>query len=255
MEPVLSPPDSAGLAVTVLGGSGSYPGPGQACSGYLLQCDGTNVWLDAGPGTLANLQLFIGLDDLDAVVLTHEHPDHWTDIEGLYVACRYVVGRGGVPVYGPAGIEGQLRSAATSRPTFEWLTITDGSRIKLGPMHMTFSRTDHPPETLAVRVDACGASLGYSADSGAGWSLEALGPGLDLAICEATFLQDKEGSYQHMSARQAGATARAAEVKRLLLSHLWPTVDPAASALEAAASFGAPVEVARMNITYRVDGL
>lgn len=256
MEPDLTGPHDAtsppGFTITVLGCSGSYPGPGQACSGYLVRCDGTSVWLDAGPGTLANLQRVIGLHQVDAIVLSHEHPDHWTDIEGFYVACRYVIGRSGVPVYAPQGIRALLRCGPSTEPTLVWHDIAQGSQVALGSMRLSFSLTDHPPETLAVRVDAAGASLGYSADSGAGWSLEALGPGLDLAVCEATFLQDREGSYQHMSARQAGATARAAAVRRLLLSHIWPTIDPAASAREATQAFGRPVEVAQMNATYRV---
>lgn len=246
------PTAGEGLTVTVLGTSGSYPGPGQACSGYLLQCRGTSVWLDAGPGSLANLQRRIGLGDVDAVVLSHEHPDHWSDIEGFFIACRYVVERSGIPVYAPSGLEDLLRTGPTSRPTLVWHTIADGVTLTLGPMLLSFSRTDHPPETLAVRVDAAGTSFGYSADSGPGWSLEALGPGLDLAICEATFLQDREGSSPHMSARQAGLTARAAGVRRLLLSHIWPTVDPAAIVAEGTVAFGRPVEAALMNVTYQV---
>lgn len=240
------------LTLTVLGASGSYPGPGQACSGYLVRSGGIAIWLDAGTGTLANLQRHVGLGDVDAVVLSHQHPDHWSDLEGYYIACRSVLGRRGVPVYAPAGLESLMRTGTTTRPTFEWHRIAEGTAVSVGPMRLSFSRTDHPPETLAVRIDADGASLGYSADSGPGWSLEALGPGLDLVVCEATFLQDREGSYPHMSARQAGATGRAAGVRRLLLSHLWPTIDPAASAAEAATSFGRPVEMAQMNATYRI---
>ena len=81
------------LTLTVLGCSGSYPGPGQACSGYLVRSGGTTVWLDAGTGTLANLQLHVGLDQVDAIVLSHQHPDHWSDIDNFYVACKYVVQR------------------------------------------------------------------------------------------------------------------------------------------------------------------
>jgi len=201
---------------------------------------------------MANLQRHVDLADIDAVVLTHSHPDHWSDIEGFYVACRYVTERSGVPVYAPAGLRDLLRTGPTSEPTLHWQDIADGSRLTLGPMQLTFSRTDHPPETLAVRVDADGRSLGYSADSGPGWSLEALGPGLHLGLCEATYLRDREGSSPHMSARQAGATARAAGVERLLLTHLWPTVHVGAARAEAAHAFGRPVDVARQNGSYQV---
>ena len=245
-------PDLNGLRVTVLGCSGSYPGSAQACSGYLVRSGGVMVWLDAGPGTLANLQTHIGLRDVDAIVLSHHHPDHWSDIEGFFVACRYVIGRSGIPVYAPRGIEDLLRVGTWTNPTFEWQRISDGTAVTIGPMTLTFSRTDHPGETMAVRVDAGGRSLGYSADTGPGWSLEALGPGLHLALCESTFLRDREGSYQHLSAGQAGATGKAARVERLLLTHLWPTIDRKQALAEASATFGAEVELAVMNETYLV---
>ncbi|HMC51941.1 MAG TPA: MBL fold metallo-hydrolase, partial [Acidimicrobiales bacterium] len=81
------------LTLTVLGCDGSYPGPGGACSGYLVRGGGVRLWLDAGSGTMANLQRHVGLDEIDAVVLSHEHPDHWTDLEAYYVACAYGIER------------------------------------------------------------------------------------------------------------------------------------------------------------------
>ena len=97
-----------------------------------------------------------------------------------------------------------------------------------------------------------GRALGYSADSGPGWSLQALGPGLDLALCEATFQQEQEGMAQHMSARQAGTSGRAAAVGRLLLTHLWPSIDSDRSRAEGSDAFGAPVVLAETNASYPV---
>jgi ribonuclease BN (tRNA processing enzyme) len=134
----------------------------------------------------------------------------------------------------------------------DWHDITDQTSLAIGPLRFTFARTDHPPETLAVRVDSVYGAFGYSADTGPGWSMEALGPDIDLAICEASYLHEREGSAPHLSARQAGESARKAGVKRLLLSHIWPIVDPAASATEASEAFGAPVECAVINATYPV---
>src|SRR5690606_18052010 len=104
-----------GLRVTVLGASGSYPGPGRACSGFLVEGGGTRVVLDLGSGALANLLAVLAarrsppeeevradaslLDDVDAVVISHQHPDHWTDLTGLRVALRYGSGRSGLPVH------------------------------------------------------------------------------------------------------------------------------------------------------------
>jgi ribonuclease BN (tRNA processing enzyme) len=133
-----------------------------------------------------------------------------------------------------------------------WHDVADGDVVPVGRMTFTFSRTDHGPETLAMRVDAGGRSLGYSADTGPAWSLEALGAGLDLALCEATMAPDQEGTLQHLSARQAGTYARAAGAGRLVLTHLWPTLDPEQSRAEGSEAFGAPVEVASVGAGYEV---
>ena len=123
-------PDDGAFSLTVLGMDGSYPGPGGACSGYLLRCEGFNTWLDAGTGSLANLQLHIGLEDLDAVVVSHGHPDHWGDLEGLYVAMRYFLGRREVPVYAPQGVR-ELMSGEKPDGTFDWRVVTDGDKAQL----------------------------------------------------------------------------------------------------------------------------
>ena len=231
------------LSITILGCDGSYPGPGGAGSGYLVRCGGTNIWLDAGPGTLANLQRHIAIEDIDAVVVTHEHVDHWSDLEHLAVACHYIVERPPVPLYCEFNLKLMLR-VGPAAAALAWSRIGPESRLDIGATTFTFSRTDHSVATLAVRVEGGGRSLGYSADSGPGWGLGQLGPGLDLAVCEATFLSDREGSLPHMSARQAGTNAREAGARRLLLTHLWARVDHQAARAEAAAAFGAPVELA-----------
>ena len=103
-----------------------------------------------------------------------------------------------------------------------------------------------------MRIDGAGRSLGYSADSGPGWGLSELGEGLDLALCEATYLSDREGSLPHMSARQAGHSARTAGAARLVVTHLWPRTDRRAAEAEAAAAFGGPVTVAAVGDRYQV---
>ena len=238
------------LTITVLGCSGSYPAPGGACSGYLVRGGGTVVWLDAGSGTLANLQTHVALDDVDAIVLTHEHPDHWRDIEGLYVAYKYGESRReDIPVYSPAGLREQ--TYFDTEPVFAWHTVADGDRVEIGPLAFRFSRTDHGPETLATRIDADGRSIAYTADTGPAWSLSALGTNITLALCETTIGVEDEGTVQHLSGRQAGAMAASAGVERLVLTHLWPTLDPGAVEAAARAEFTGPLHLAVIGEEYR----
>lgn len=236
-----------GLTITVLGCSGSYPGRGGACSGYLVDDGSTRLWVDAGSGSLANLQRHVELDRVDALVLSHEHPDHWTDLEGWHNVLRFVLIKQGFPVYAPSGLRAHVYQDMS--PWVVWNDVAEGDKVTIGAFDLTFSRTDHGPETLAVRVDApgLGRSFGYSADTGPGWSLEALGPGLDLALCEATVPQSLEGAMQHLSARQAGTSARAAGAAALALTHLWPGLDVERSRGEGSEAFGAAVEMAEVG--------
>ena len=236
-----------GLSVTVLGCSGSYPGRGSACSGYLVTDGTTRIWLDAGSGTLANLQHHLALDQLDAVVISHGHPDHWSDLEGWNIVLQHFLDRPGFPVYAPAELKEQTYDGM---PNVAWMDMGDGDRVSIGTLEATFSRTDHGPETLAVRIDGGDRSLGYSADTGPAWSVEALGAGLDLVLCEASVPVDQEGKMQHLSARQAGQQAKEAGAGRLVLTHLWPTLDTGRAREEGAAAFGSAVEVAAVGARY-----
>lgn len=246
------------LTLTVLGSSGSYPGPGRACSGYLVQGGGKNVWLDAGSGTMANLQKHIGLSDIDAVVISHEHPDHWSDINGLQVACSYGTGPDRIAIYAPATL--CEFAYQFKKQSLEWNVITDRSEVSIGGQAWSFSRVDHPPETLAARVDADGAAFGYTADTGPEWSAAELGPGLDLLLSEATFQDEDaaevaaEGTHVgHLSARQAGEMARQAGVPRLVITHIWPSHDVQVSRRQAEEGFGGAVEVANEGDRFVVE--
>ena len=247
-----------GLTLTVLGCSGSYPGRGAACSGYLVRDGSTTVWLDAGSGTMANLQLHVGLDEVDAVVISHEHPDHCLELPVVRNALVYGLDLRDVPLYATRGVYTLLEKLIGSRgltPAFVPKMIGDGSVARIGGIRMQFSRTDHPVETLAVRFDdeAGGSgSSGYSSDTGPGRSLSKLGPGLDIAVVEATFLHRDVGAADsvHRTARQTGEDAKAAGVRRLVVTHVPPTGDGDAIRAEAEAAFGGPTVLAAPHERY-----
>lgn len=253
-------------ALTVLGCDGSYPGPGGAASGYLVERGPTTVWLDAGPGTFARLQLVKDPVSVDALVLSHEHPDHWADVDSFAVWLRQSGRTQPVPVFAPAGL--RRRAYFAGDRLLEWHDVAAGDRVDVGELSCTFDRTDHGPPTLAVRLDPRGAAstagdaspvgpagpgaapastvgaLVYSADTGAGWSVASFGTGIAMFLCEATYTRGQEGRFRHLSGRQAGEMAADAGVGRLVVTHRWPSVPSGALAAEADDAFGRPVHQA-----------
>jgi ribonuclease BN (tRNA processing enzyme) len=242
------------IEITVLGCSGSYGAPaGGACSGYLVRAGGATLWLDCGNGTLAALQRHADVADVDAVVITHMHPDHCVDLYGLHVLNRYGLERFGLPVYAPEGVEAAMTGLVGDwGGAFDWRAVGEGGTAQVGPIDLCFSRTDHPPPTLAVEVAHDGHRLVYTSDTGPLWSVEAFAPRADLVLSEATYQHDDIKSPLHVSARQAGENARAAGARRLMLTHLWPTVDPTVSVAEGSDAFGAPVMLAAPNLTLTI---
>jgi ribonuclease BN (tRNA processing enzyme) len=241
-----------GVTVTVLGCDASYPSAGGACSGYLVQSGSTSVWMDAGSGTMANLLKQVDIDRLDGIVISHAHPDHWTDLLVYHHLVRYYRVRERVPVCAPRRVV-ELHEAVNGDPLpLAWEVIDETSSVRIGGLSFSFSRTDHPVETLAIRAEGLGAAIGYSADTGPAWSLSSLGDGLGLALVEATLDPEHEGVVQHLSGRQAGATAEAAGARALVLTHIDPDVPKEAQRAEAQTTFRGPVSLATVGARYEV---
>jgi ribonuclease BN (tRNA processing enzyme) len=240
--------------LTVLGCSGSYGAPAAgACSGYLVRDGATTIWMDCGNGSFVNLQRHVDPADLTAVIITHEHPDHCVDIYGLHVLLRYGLERTGVPLYAPAGAEERLGTLVQWGETFDWHPIHDGAAASIDGLALKFSRTDHPPPTFAVELtDAASRRLVYTSDTGPEWSVDAFAPGANLVLSEASYVHADRRSPIHLSGQQAGTAARDARAERLVLTHLWPQVDPAMVIEEGSDAFGAPVALAAVDFTVTI---
>jgi ribonuclease BN (tRNA processing enzyme) len=220
---------------------------------------GTSILLDAGPGTFAELQRHIDPGSLDGVVLTHAHPDHWTDLESLATWAGYGPGRGRfrdrtsesaqvLPIYAPPGL--RERSSYAAAIWLDWREVVAPRRLNLGSLEVQFGATDHGTPTLAVLLVDGDATLAYSADSGPGWTVADFGRPVEVFLCEATYTREEEGSLLHLSGRQAGAMASAAGVGRLILTHRWPTVSADDVRREAELAFGRPVEQASTGAVF-----
>jgi ribonuclease BN (tRNA processing enzyme) len=243
------------LELTVLGCSGSFNGAkGGACSGYLLRAGATNIWLDCGNGTFGHLQQHIEAEDLTAVVVTHEHPDHCVDIYGLHVLMRYGLEREGLPVIAPAGLSEHLGTLVGGDwgNAFAWQPIDETETVTVGDVALRFSRTDHPPPTYAVEATAAGKRLVYSSDTGPDWGVDAFAPGADLVLSEATYLHGEKPAEIHLSAREAGMAARNAGARRLMLTHLWPRLDPHRVVEEGSDAYGESVVLAAPHLVTRI---
>jgi ribonuclease BN (tRNA processing enzyme) len=242
------------MELTVLGCSGSYGAPaGGACSGYLVRAGDATIWMDCGNGTFANLQQHVDPAELDAVVITHGHADHCVDLYGLHVMYRYGLEVCDFPIYAPEGLEKVLEHLVGSfGDTFDWRIVADGDKTEVADAQLRFSRTDHPPPTLAVEIAHDAKRLVYTADTGPEWSVDAFGAGADLVLSEATYMHDDIRVPIHLSARQAGELARDAHARRLMITHLWPTIDPLASVEEASEAFGREVTLAAPHLSTHV---
>ncbi len=234
------------LSVTVLGCSGSYAAAGTACSGYLIRSATTSIWVDCGPGTVANIQEHIDLADIDALMISHHHPDHCAELPVIYNAFKWFIGRTSVPTYAPIGVLGVTE--AMSGPTgdvFAWTVIDETSRVSIGDIEVRFARTDHPVETLAMRFDCDGESIVYTADTANGWDPAELALGADVLVGEATVLDaDLAPETPHMSAAQIAAAAERSGVATLLMTHLAPGSEAPAFVAEAEANTTIPVVLA-----------
>ncbi|HSS48330.1 MAG TPA: MBL fold metallo-hydrolase, partial [Thermoanaerobaculia bacterium] len=197
---------------------------------------------------------------LDALVLSHLHPDHCADLYPLQVALRYRVdGALRLPLYGPPGtleaLGGLLGAdgAAGLGDTFPFRAVDAGDTVDVAGCRLRFLRTDHPGHTLAIRVEAGAGTLTYSADTGPNADLAGFAQGSDLLVCEATYQEGKVGGAAHLTARQAGETARRAGVRELAITHIWPTFDPQVTLAEArSAAAGIPVRWARPGEVFSI---
>lgn len=254
------------MLVTAVGVSGSYPGPDSPASCYLVQAEHEGrTWslaLDLGNGSVGALQRYAEPVFLDAVLLSHLHPDHCLDICPLYVMLAHHPRHrreGRMPVHAPAGAAGRLARAyevdapADLTDRYEFCDLADGQVFEVGPFRVTPVPVFHPVTTFGFRVEADGGVVAYTGDTGATPRLTDLMRGADLVLADSAFVDGRDHAVGvHMSGRQVAEAAEAAGgVKRLVLTHI-PSWNDAEQVRAQAAAIRPDAEVATPGAVYEV---
>ena len=222
------------------------PRPGGASSAYLIRSESTALLLDIGSGAVAKLQLAMEYCELDGIVVSHMHADHFFDLVPLRYGLKYGERRRErrLPVWLPPGgrraLDALRKAVSKDAPddffdtTFEISEYEPAETLQVKELSLRFCRTLHYVEAYAVRVESGKRSITYSADTAPCESVVEHARGSSVFLCEAALgLGTEEGERGHSSAREAGEMARDARVGQLILTH-YPAHD-SASALVAAA--------------------
>jgi ribonuclease BN (tRNA processing enzyme) len=230
------------MKLTVLGCNGPYPEPGGACSGYLLQDENTNILLDCGSGVLAQLEKILPPERLTAVILSHLHYDHMSDMLPMIYRCP------GLKVYLP-GEPSQVRQLLEG--AFDLQDISRGGRI--GTLCMQSCPGRHPVPSYAVRIEnAAGKGFVYTGDTNTCAALADFAKDCDFLLADGCFsVSQWQENKPHLSACLAGELAAQARAKALMVTHFTPGYDANLLLQEAKKAYPAAC-FAKMGLTVEV---
>ncbi len=242
----------------VLGATGSQPGRGRACSGYLVTSGDTTILVDCGFGVATALTGLMDPADLDAIIVTHRHLDHAIDLLGIWAVMRRDDVQ--VPVHAAEEVEETVMAMVTPhrRDTFRKrlpiTTLRSGDELRFGPLKVAAHHSDHGVPTVSLRItDDAGGVLAYSSDSAGGGDLLACARDADVFVAEASWQDGEEQAGDgHMTAHRAGEVATEAGVGRLVLTHLRPHLDPSTSIVQATQSWSGPLVVAHQGMRLEI---
>jgi ribonuclease BN (tRNA processing enzyme) len=254
------------MRLTVLGKSPAWQDAGGACSGYLVEDGDTRLLMDAGNGVFGKLRARVDYLEVDAVVVSHLHADHFLDLVPFAYALTYgprqPAERVRPVLHAPPGardvfsrIVGCWGDGSLIEKAFDLREYDPGEPVDVGSLRLTFQPVPHYTETFAICLESSrgGGRIVYGADSRPAEELIGFAQGASLVLMEAT-LRDPEphGPRGHLTAAEAGEHARAAGAGRLVLVHISDELDAERSRSQAADSFQGPVEVAAEGTVYEV---
>jgi ribonuclease BN (tRNA processing enzyme) len=264
------------MRLTVLGKSPAWQDADGACSGYLLQDGDTTVLVDCGNGVFGKLRHYVDYVDVDAVVVSHMHADHFIDLVPYSYALTHAPRQQPVPVPPwpgtdrpacprlllPPGGKALLRQVVGAwgnedlvEQAFGVEEYATGSPVDVGPLTFTFSPMPHFIVSHAISIMSSNGPgrLAYGADSRPASELIEFAGDADLFLCEATLPRpERSGERGHLTAEEAGQHAQAAGAKRLVLTHISDELDPREACDRAKRAFDGPVDVAHEGAVYDV---
>lgn len=241
------------MKLTVLGSSASAPTRTSPASGYLVEHGHSTLWMDAGTGTFMELARLTDPGRLDAVVISHMHVDHCSDLFGLYGYLAYGTTDGvRVPVFLPHGGAEMfvafvgVTAGHVLNDVLDLREVAATDTAQVGSLAVSFGTAIHSVTANVTRIEAADRVVVYSGDTGPGGDLEEMASGADVLLCEAKMAGVRDaGTYRyHLTAGEAGEIASGAGVGRLVLTHVPYTIDPGAAVREASAYFPGPVSYA-----------
>ena len=239
------------MRVTVLGAGPACPGPGEACSGFLVEQDQLRIVVDFGTGVVSNLQNYCDLSDISHVVITHMHPDHFLDLIPFRYALRYRDTYDSdtrtkpsvfLPPDGARTLERVVLPFAETESFFsgvmEVAEYDPAALLVIGELVLQFEPVKHYVPTWGVSITGT-KKLAYSADSGMCPAIQTLARDADLFICNAGANPDIDdpSNWGHLQPEEAGKAARSSRARRLWLSHISRRYDKAAAFDKASTTF------------------
>lgn len=239
------------VRLTTIGTGAAYGRPGEVQACHLVRAGGADICLDLGAGAFNALTAHVRPEDLDLVVISHLHPDHFIDLLALRVYMVWGPGAGRqVRIAGPPGLREVLarfgEDGLDSALVFEDLVGEAPETVLGAAVRLRHRQVPHLPPTYATRIDVGGRSVCFGADCAPNDALAVLGAGADVLITECSFgTGEVPAGAMHLNARTAGEIARASGAARLLLTHCFPEWDPDDAAREAGLIAGIPVVAAR----------
>jgi ribonuclease BN (tRNA processing enzyme) len=262
------------VRVTVLGKSPSWQDAAGACSGYLAQEQGASVLLDCGNGVFSKLRPLCDYVDIDAVIISHMHADHFLDLVPFSYALRYAPRQQPVPVAGwpgtadparprlylPAGGGEVLRRVVSCwgngdliDAAFDVQEYAVDDVLTLGPFTVRFCEVPHYVATFAVEMASNGGRFTYGADCRPNDDLVRFAHDTDVLLIEATLPRpERDGTRGHLTAREAGEHGLRAGARRVVLTHSSDELDAELTRSEGADGFGGPVELATEGAVYTI---